>query len=99
MSGKKQFEFSDLSRQFTDANKVFYSGLIALADEIGKLPKDESTQRMRDALRLVTEGEKFRTEIAKEAIGKLSLEMQGQLLEMECVKQLGVAAKQQANAN
>jgi hypothetical protein len=48
---------------------------------------------------VLTEGEKLRTDIAKEAIGKFGLQMQGQLLELECAKQQGIAAKQQAAAN
>ena len=99
MSDTTGLESTKLGRQFVDASKVFYSGLIALTEEVNKLPKDESTQRLRDSLRLVTEGEKLRTDIAKEAIGKFGLQMQGHLLELEVCKQQQVAARQQAAAN
>ena len=90
---------SDLKVQFVDANRVYCCAAIALAEEVSKLPKDESTARLRRALKLQQDADKMRNEIAREALSKFAMQMQGGVLDLEVCRQLNIAAKQQSIAD
>jgi len=85
---------SDVKEQFADASKAYAIASILLAEAIAKLPQDEHGQELARILKLQQRADLMRTQIARSALAKLLLNVQGGILDLEVMRQL-VAMKQE----